>query len=99
MRHISSESKLANVSSLIHQNIHISNSERILKETEDSSFRCHHSIKHIPTANHTSEYKSMTKLKEEKQFGEKIDVQPNQILAAPDGGWGWVICAACFMGE
>ena len=99
MRNISSEPQFATFSSVIHQNIDISNSERALKEKEQISLSCHDVPNKISTANDTSEYQSLSGLKEEKILEDECDIQANQLLEPPDEGWGWIICAACFMGE
>jgi hypothetical protein len=97
MRQISSEPKFENLSQLINENGDISNSEGTLTEKEQIALVSYSDIKNqllshgISKTKLTSIERGVISVEEKKAFQENVN--------PPDGGWGWVVCAACFMGK
>ena len=96
MRQISSEPKFENLSHLLNENVDISNSESTLTEKEHICFVTYSDIKNQLLSNNISQ----TKLSsiERVVIGKEDNKAFQENINPPDGGWGWVVCAACFMG-
>ena len=83
MRQISSEPKFASFSPVLQKKRNLSCSETILEE-EMRQGMCSD-----PT------YKGRKQTIEVEDGDYKLD----SSVTAPDGGYGWVVCFACFMGR
>ena len=89
MRQISSEP-------LIDQKYNIYDNERDLKEKEESTFRSTSVTNHISIACDKCDRNSISSIPNDKILREE---HRTEAIDPPDGGYGWVICAACFMGR
>ena len=83
MRQISSEPKFASFSPILQKKRNLSCSETILEE------EMRHGMRADPIC------KGRRQTMEEDDADYKLD----SSVPAPDGGYGWVVCFACFMGR
>ena len=82
MRQISSEPKFASFSPLLQKRRNLSYSETILEE------EMRHGMCAVPIC------KGRRQTVDEDDGDYKLD----STVTAPDGGYAWVVCFACFMG-
>ena len=96
MRQISSEPKFEAFSPLPKTKSSFSNSESNLQEKDKYSL-LENSGTSLSSNSSFEEEQKLSPIQESVEFREGGDAPTT--IAPPDGGWGWVVCFACFMGN
>ena len=96
MREIASEPKFDNFSPKLKIKNALSNSENNLKG-KDKYCQLENLSRRWSIGSGSEDEHKLSTISEKEEFSYAGTVQT--AAGPPDGGWGWVVCFACFMGR